>query len=361
MNSNHYVVTDCIDVNIRTTRLMEFPLKQRAPVKLHIGTSEVMGKIVFFDRNTLEVSAGEEVYCQIRLEEPIILRRPSPMETFAGGRIINVAGKKYRFSIKTVEKLKQMEKGSIIERLVLLLEEQKHLSGESIIKHLGLTKRELNELLKEGESTGQIAQLSGQFVAQTIVTRIKNDILLQLEQYHHQYPLRQGIPKADLMQSYKKVYPEKLMNAVFELLKANNAICLYGSNVCLTTFKPTIPKQWQKQMNDVISRLEGQGLEPQPIGELIAQAGIPNKLTIEFINYLKNEQIVDILDEKHLVHRKAVNYAITLLKKAYPNTFSLQEAKSIVDVSRKYLVSILELLDRKKLTARHEKIRKWVR
>ncbi|MEH7334103.1 selenocysteine-specific translation elongation factor [Neobacillus drentensis] len=368
VNSNHYVVTDCIDVTIRTTRLMEFPLKQRAPVKLYIGTSEVMGKIVFFDRNTLEISAGEEVYCQIRLEEPIvakkgdpfILRRPSPMETFAGGKIINVTGKKYRFGVKTIEKLKQMEKGSIIERLILLLEEQKFLSGESIIKHLGLTSQELKLLLKEGEATGQITQISGQFVAQTIIIRIKNDILLELERYHHQYPLRPGISKAEVIQIYKKSYPEKLLNAVFEQLKANNDISLNGSNVCLCSFKPTIPKHWEKQMYEVISRLERQGLEPQPIGDLIAQAGIPVKLTAEFINYLKNEQIADTLDEKHLVHRKAVNYAITQLKKAYPNTFSLQEAKSIVEVSRKYLVSILELLDRKRLTARHEQLRKWV-
>jgi selenocysteine-specific elongation factor len=368
VDSNHYAVTDCIDVNIRTTRLMELPIKQRESVKLHIGTSEVMGKIIFFDRNTLEASAGEEVYCQIRLDEPIVgkkgdrfvLRRPSPVETFAGGTIINVTGRKYRFGTKTVEMLKQLEKGSLLERLILLLEEYKLLSCESMIKHLGLTKEELTRLLKEGEAKGEIVQLSGQFVAQTIVKRIKNDILFQLEQYHRQYPLRQGIPKAELIQNYKKSYPEKLTNVVIEKLKTNSYIGLFGSIVHLNTFKPSLPKKWEKQMNDVIRQLEEQGLEPQPIGELIAKAGIPDKLAKEFISYLTNEKIAEKLDEKHLIHHKGVHQAIVLLKKACPDSFTLQEAKSVLKTSRKYLVMILELLDQKKLTVRHDDIRKWI-
>ncbi|MFC0270459.1 selenocysteine-specific translation elongation factor [Metabacillus herbersteinensis] len=367
VDSGHYAISECIDVIIRTTRLMELPLKQRTLVKLHIGTSEVMGKIVFFDRNTLEAVAEEEVYCQIRLDEPIvakkgdrfILRRPSPTETFAGGKVINVNGGKYHFGSKTINMLKQMEKGSLLDQLISLLEEHKLLSYENMIKQLGLTKQELNQLLEEGVAAGQIIKLSGQIFAYTVVKQLDDDVLLHLEQYHIQNPLRHGIPKAELIQTYKKSYPEKLVNAVFDQLKINNDICLNGPNIYLNTFQPALPKQWEKRMNGVIDKLEEQGLEPKPIEELTVQAEIPDKIAKEFINYLKNEQIVDKLDEKHLIHHKVLHHTTHVLKDEYPDSFTLQEAKSVLNVSRKYLVLILELLDRKKVTIRNDQKRKW--
>ncbi len=70
---------------------LEHIVKQRMPIKCHIGTAEVMGKIVFFDRNELSNAEGE-ILCQLRLEEEVvakrgdrfILRRPSPQETIGG-------------------------------------------------------------------------------------------------------------------------------------------------------------------------------------------------------------------------------------------------------------------------------------
>jgi selenocysteine-specific elongation factor len=368
VDSNHYALTNCIDVIIRTTKLMELPLKQRSLVKLHIGTSEVMGKIIFFDRNTLEAEAGVEVYCQIRLDEPIvgkkgdrfILRRPTPIETFAGGRIINIEGRKYRFGKNTIDFLKQLEQGSDLQRIIFLLQEYKLLSSEEIIKQLGVTEQELHLLLEEGQSSDQLVSIAKQYTTQTIVKQIENNILQQLKQYHNQYPLRTGISKAELLQMFNEYYPEKLVSAVIQKLNTANFIRLRGPNISLNTFQTSFPKQWEKKMTNVISQLEEQGLEPQPICDLMNQTGMSAKLAAEFINYLKNEGIAEKLDDKHLIHHKVVSVSSNLLKKAYPESFSLQEAKTVINTSRKYLVLFLELIDQKKLTVRENQKRIWV-
>lgn len=368
VDSNHYAVTNCIDVIIRTTELMELPLKQRALVKLHIGTSEVMGKIIFFDRNTLEVDAGEDVYCQIRLDEPIvgkkgerfILRRPTPVETFAGGRIINVNGRKYRFGKRTIEILKQLEQGSDLDRLIFLIQEYKLLSCEDIIKQLGVTEQELHLLIEKGKSTDQLVPISKLYTTQTIVKQIENNILQELKQYHDLYPLRTGISKAELLQMFNEHYPEKLVSAVIQKLITANLIRLCGPNISLANFKTSFPKQWDRKMTDVVCQLEEQGLEPQPIGDLIKQTGMSSKLAADFINYLKNEGIAEKLDDKHLIHHKVVNVSSNLLKKAYPDSFTLQDAKTVINSSRKFLVLFLELIDQKKWTVRDDQKRIWV-
>ena len=71
------------------------PLKHRDRVRFHIGTSEIMGRVILLDRD--EVQPGEEVFAQLHLEEPTVaaaqdryvLRSYSPVQTIAGGMILN--------------------------------------------------------------------------------------------------------------------------------------------------------------------------------------------------------------------------------------------------------------------------------
>jgi selenocysteine-specific elongation factor len=83
-------------------------------------------------------------------------------------------------------------------------------------------------------------------------------------------------------------------------------------------------------------------------------------LAAEFINYLKNEGIAEKLDDKHLIHHKVISVSSNMLKKAYPESFTLQEAKTVINTSRKYLVLFLELIDQKKWTVRDNQKRIWV-
>src|SRR3954451_2388835 len=87
VSSEHFIVTKTIDVAIHLVSDLDYMVKQRMPIKCHIGTAEVMGRIVFFDRNEIETE-NEEILCQLRLDDEIvtkrgdrfILRRPSPQE-----------------------------------------------------------------------------------------------------------------------------------------------------------------------------------------------------------------------------------------------------------------------------------------
>ena len=68
------------------------PLKNRARVRLHVGTIEALGRAILLDRE--EVKPGEEAYLQVRIEEPIValpgdrfvIRSYSPILTIGGER-----------------------------------------------------------------------------------------------------------------------------------------------------------------------------------------------------------------------------------------------------------------------------------
>src|ERR671923_1201815 len=78
------------------------PLRHRARVRLHVGTSEIMGRVILLDRD--ELAPGEETYVQFRLEAPAIalprdrfvIRSYSPVQTIGGGMLLDVQPAKHR-------------------------------------------------------------------------------------------------------------------------------------------------------------------------------------------------------------------------------------------------------------------------
>lgn len=88
---DYFHPTDRVDISLSVLPDLSFMVKQRSPVCLHLGTSEMMGKIVLFDRN--ELGPGDDAVAQLVLEETIvvkkgdrfILRRPTPADTIGGG------------------------------------------------------------------------------------------------------------------------------------------------------------------------------------------------------------------------------------------------------------------------------------
>jgi selenocysteine-specific elongation factor len=80
------------------------PLKNKSLVHFHLATSENIARVILFGSN--ELKAGEQCYCQFRLQEPVIamsgdryiIRRFSPVDTIGGGVIIDPLS--YRRSMK---------------------------------------------------------------------------------------------------------------------------------------------------------------------------------------------------------------------------------------------------------------------
>jgi selenocysteine-specific elongation factor len=98
-------------------------LKNRARVRFHTGTSEIISTVILLDRDELE--QGENCFAQIRLDQPTallqhdryILRSYSPVRAMGGGEILNALPlKKKRFSEAALSELKLLNTGDLQER-----------------------------------------------------------------------------------------------------------------------------------------------------------------------------------------------------------------------------------------------------
>ena len=364
VSSKNYVVTQTFDVVIRFVADLQHLVKQRAFIKCHIGTSEVMGQIVFFDRNEVK-EEKEEVFCQLRLEQPVvtkrgdrfILRRPTPSETIAGGWVIDPLGAKYKFGKETVTMLLQKKEGSPLDRLHEALLREKLLSKSEIIKTTSLTEESVEELLTREDI---IQVKANNFTLQTVVSEIQKKIENIVEIYHHVSPLRLGLNKAEISQELSNSYPKTLLDFTIDRMINEGLLRKNGQFLAREQFEPSFPSKWAKRMENLIKSLKEDKLQVRSWDEYVHEAGLPDKEASELKWFLTISNHLYQLDEKHFIHSAEVEKAIADLKANTGDSFELKDAKETLQLSRKYLVSFLELLDSLKISVREDNKRIWV-
>ncbi|PFP25736.1 selenocysteine-specific translation elongation factor [Bacillus sp. AFS073361] len=363
VSSEHFLVTKTLDVAIRVVEDLEHMVKQRMPIKLHIGTAEVMGRIVFFDRNEIKEENGE-ILCQLRLEEEIltkrgdrfILRRPSPQETIGGGWVIDPRGDKYRFGNQTIEELEKKKVGSPKERITAALMEAKCLPLDELIKRTSLDEFTVTEKLNEKEFVFFDGK---EYTLQLLINSIEEDIFDRLQDYHLLYSMKIGINKAVLLQTLQKRVPKHLLDFVIENGITNHIFNRRGQFVSIANFVPHVPKNWAKRTENLIAELKKDGLKVRSLKEYFTDAGIPGTLEADLRRFLEEEGVLVLLDAQFAYHGDVFQQAVAKLRSQTEAEFDVGAAKDVLELSRKYMIPFLEKLDSMGLTKRLENKRIW--
>jgi len=363
VSSTSFAVSDTIDVCLRFVPDLQHVIKQRSLVKCHLGTAEVMGKIVFFDRNDLE-NEPNEVLCQVRLEEEIvlkrgdrlILRRPTPAETIAGGWVIDPQGEKYRFGAETIAMLTMKKEGTPSDRVREALKESLLLPFEHLLKVTSLDETTVRKIIKDNEF---IEIKTNYFTLKNIINEIKQLMIDTVTAYHDEHPLRKGINKAELIQFLSNKYQKDLIDFAINDDLDKQKLKRDDQYLSLVGFQPTYPMKWRKRMENLVTALRKDSLQVQPWEEYLRENGLPEKEGNELEHYLVASKQVYQLDQKHYVFHTAIHAAVESLKKTYPSQFELKDAKDALGLSRKYLVPLLELMDQLNITRRVEDKRVW--
>ncbi|WHZ06010.1 selenocysteine-specific translation elongation factor [Neobacillus sp. YX16] len=363
VSSEHFIVTKTVDVAIRVVEDLEHMVKQRMPIKLHIGTTEVMGRIVFFDRNEIK-EENDEILCQLRLEEEIltkrgdrfILRRPSPQETIGGGWVIDPRGNKYRFGNQTIEELEKKKEGSPKERITAAIYEAKSLSLNELIKRTALEEETLNEFLDDDEF---VSYNGKEFTLKILINSIEEDIYDRLQEFHQLYSMKLGLNKAELLQFMQKRFPKPLIDFVVENGIANEVFKRKEQFVSLANFVPHVPKSWQKRAENMLGELKKDELKVRYYKDYFSDSGIPEHLEADLRRYLEEQELVVHLDEQFVYHGDVFKEAVEKLRSGTGQEFEVGDAKGILELSRKYMIPFLERLDSKGHTKRVENKRVW--
>jgi selenocysteine-specific elongation factor len=363
VSADAFTVTNVFDASLRAAGHLDYIIKQRMPVKCHIGTAEVMGRIVFFDRNEWKEEEGE-ILCQIRLDEEVvtkrgdrfILRRPSPAETIGGGWVIDPLGQKYRFGEETVALLSRKMEGTPNERIAEALRLNPGMRPGDLARMISADEETVLNIL-EADDFIKISQ--SEYANRGTVEAAESDIEVKLHDFHLAFPMKKGLNKAELVQSLTGEYGKVLAEYAVENGIRDGKWKRDEQWIRSGSFVRELPKSWRKRAENMLDELKGDQLQVQHLDDYFARSGIPAELKADMIHFMTDVGLIQPLDEQFFYHSEIFWAAVKKLKEGTGKSFEVGEAKDILGLTRKYIIPFLEKLDELQLTVREENRRIW--
>ena len=206
-------------------------LKNRALVRLHTGTSEIIARIILLDKD--ELAPGQKAFAQLVLAnkdvvvagDRFVLRSYSPVTTIGGGQIIDPLPLKHkRQNEKIIADLNILQNGSLPEKISVILE-RTGFSGinlRGLNFRLGVNTKKIREALENLFSSKKAFLLDSEdttVISAYFYNQLEELIGKNLAAYHQKNPLQEGISKEQLKESLGHAISAKLFNLALGALE----------------------------------------------------------------------------------------------------------------------------------------------
>ncbi len=337
--------TTAIDVRLRLMPDCKRPLVHNAPVAFYTGSSEVMGRIRLLEREELE--PGETTWAQIKLSQPVAVVRGdyfiirSPETTIGGGEVIDPYARRHRrFHRATIQRLAAMETESPEEVLLGTLEITEPCELEALASRCSLKLEEAEAIVEALASEERIIILGARNILYSSQgwRRLVERAQLVVKSYHHQFPLRTGIPKEELRSRLK------IPSEVVQRLVQDGVLIEEGAVVRLPSHQIQLTEEQQGMVDAFLSSLAKSpysppgdiSILPELLGVLIEQGKVVKvSQNVVFSAHAYEEMVRQVTE--YIKSRGRITVA---------------EVRDLFKTSRKYALALMEHLDEQKITRR---------
>lgn len=356
-----------LDLRVKLLPGEEKPLVNRARVRVHLGTAEILARVILLESE--EIMPGETGFAQLECEQPmvaargdrVVIRSYSPMRTIGGGTIIDPGPpKRKRFNKSVIDTLTTKEKGEPedLARQFVLSSSAIVFTEDDIRNGLGLDQQAagaaIEKLVARGELRHFMSDGKSYYIPDLVFGRKAAELTNALERYHLKYPLRMGISKEEIRSKHFKILNNKLFNALLALFEEQKVIRVSVESVARWGFEPG-PQPEQKQLFEKIKQrfLAAEMLTPS-WDEIISEFKLDAVEAEEVLNFFLNSGILVKLEENVIIHSENLAGAretiIRYLQEK--NEIGLGEARDLLRTSRKFALPIMDYFDKEKVTRR---------
>lgn len=356
-----------IDVKLVSLKSIKPPIKNFENLLFYIGTKETVAKVFLLGKNQL--NPGEEDVAQLFVQVPIvawrgdrfILRRASTNQTVGGGEVLNpVAYRRKRtkpWERKEVEYLAQASEKELIqfwiEKKGFLGISKKDLQitvslfGERFEKLLKDLSNNLIEI-KDGEKVFYFSKKAEEDLKAEIITGLKN--------FHMNNPFSPGLTKELLKTRISSFVSEGFYQYVLESLIQQGILGKNKEIIFLTEFKHLNSEEKEKLKKELEEKFLSEGYTPRDFETILLDFKENYKAAKELAQALLKEGVLVKLTDKLVFHAKILEEWENLVRTAFQKKKELELAdfKNLTptQVSRKFLIPLVEYLDKKKVTLR---------
>jgi selenocysteine-specific elongation factor len=349
------------------------PIKHRAPVRFHVGTSEIMGQVSLLDCDTVE--PGQWGLAQIFLEQPatatwgqpFVIRESSATQTLGGGQVLQpVARKIRRRHLEILERVERLWTGNPEERALTVA----WFGGFSGFTHADLVRGanvgpdEAQALIDRLQAQGQLVAVSTSHARHLLlhadmVKELEERLLQVLGQLHEQFPLMSSHDRRKVQSQLDYVGDDALVHATVDRLIQGKRLLGDLRRIGRADFKPKLSNNQRRLKEKMVAAYREAQFQPPEPASFASQAG-GNAASIKDLLDLAiaEGELVLIADELYLhADAEAEMRRRVCEKLAEGPGLTVAEIRDLLGTTRKYAVPLCEYLDRAGVTRRDGDLR----
>ena len=341
------------------------PLRHRARVRLHLGTSELMGRVILLDRD--ELAPGEEAYVQYRLEAPAIalprdryvIRSYSPVQTIGGGVLLDVQPAKHRRGGPGLGAHFQLLASGDPETIFAHHLKLAGHEGLRVVEFLPRTElpetrlRQVAAALRESGQARAVNAEVGWYLHAEAFTTLAAELRNHLTNYHRANPLKPTISIEELRAKVRGL-SERVCLLALEHLRQQGDVVVDRDRVRLATHQVALDDARERILNELEAQFLAAGYQPPRAEEVFDRLKVAKGLDKQLLQVLLDQGRAVRLKDNVVFHpanlHKAESSLVQFLREH--REITPIEFKDLLGISRKYAIPLLEYFDSQKITIR---------
>ena len=373
MDVGDWQPTQMVTLRLELLASAPHPLGEGDELELHALADRVPARIDRLSRSVL--APGETAAAQLRLSEPmqlfpgdrVVLRRPAPVNTFAGGIVLDAQLKRWRRRDSAgLEALPSSRRGAWPDLLGWWID-QAGLVGATVHRlavRLGVLDEAIEAAIGRLLEQGTVVALPtnpATLICKTHLDRLTKEAANELKRRFENVEVSAGVPTRDFSavllpkraQDLTGVYLEELrQRGVLEL--SEGRVVPPGSDGHMSALGEELARRVE-----VFYRETAFGA-PGPLEAATELKSRP--ATVEGIcTFLVQRGRLVRLDGKYLIHRAVLDDVARKIREWDRETFTVGEFKERFGLTRKLAIPVLEWLDSERVTVRMGNQRKILR
>ena len=369
------VPSSILTAEIRLLGSVAAAIPHGARVRVHHGTDEVGARLSLVTpagcpEQLRSASPGETFFVQLLCERPLaamrgdrfVLRRPSPVETLGGGRVLDTGRRRIaRKSAPRAGILELLARGSDEEAGALFLEEEgaRGLDAGAFTRRLGLPAARGKLLADSLVAVGRAIRLaSGTLVSSAASGEMARRAAAILTEHRRSGAPSPFLSRSEFVERFGRGLAPALQDGWLNLLSAGGKLTLVADQVGppgarggevaegANPFAARIEEAYRKCLFDAPRNFD-----------LAKEIGTKPQVVEGLIGHLLKTGLLLRLSPDVIVHRDTVAAVEAKLATVRGQTLGVGGFRDLLGLTRKNLIPLLEHLDRMKRTRRAGDVR----
>jgi selenocysteine-specific elongation factor len=359
---NTLILSNRIDVSLKYLKLPFKPIKNDSILRFHIATTQEEGRLILLDKDTIE--PGEELFAQFVFPNPVvalpddrfIIRGSYMIQTIGGGKILDITPTKHKRKVSGLDSLYNLLKEGTYDDKTeyhILKGGYRGIDRSLLPVFTGRDTLYAVNTIEALMQLGKIKSIGKTIVHMDYFTGYKKYLKQILTDFHEKSPLKIGISKEELRMKLPVVEPLIFQTALDECIN-EGAVETEKDKVRAKNTGKSIDIEVERLENNILKILFSAGPTPPTLKELSIELKKSENQIRDIIEKLTYKgKVVKVKGDLYFHNDviKTIKEKVTTYLKEKKEMTPV-DFRSFFDISRKYMIPILEYLDEIKLTIR---------